>query len=175
MRVINIFAAATLSVLVAGCVMPVQATAVSRAPTVSPGETGRYAASVSRIFDLINVERQRQGLRVLAYNGQLDRMAKIQAANMAHFQKMAHTLPESQLPTLADRARYVGYAYREVAENIALGYQTPEAVVRGWMNSSGHRRNILNSGVLETGIAIARSSGGGLYYAQVFGRQGTSF
>ena len=102
-------------------------------------------------------------------------MAKIQAANMAYFQRMAHTLPESQLPSLTDRARYVGYPYREVAENIALGYQTPEAVVRGWMNSTGHRRNILNSGVLETGIAIARSSAGGLYYAQVFGRQGTSF
>ena len=173
MRVKHFLAAAPL--LVAGCVMPMQTTAVSAAPTASPAETGRYAASVSRIFELINAERQRQGLRPLLFNAQLDRMARIQAANMAHFQKMAHTIPESQLPTLTDRARYVGYPYREVAENIALGYPTPEAVVRGWMNSSGHRHNILNSGVLETGIAIARSSGGGLYYAQVFGRQGTSF
>jgi uncharacterized protein YkwD len=175
MRAKPLLAAATVSFLVVGCVVPMQAPAVSAAPPAPPAETGAYAASVSRIFDLINAERRGQGLRPLAYNERLDRMARIQAANMAHFQKMAHTLPESQLPTLTDRARYVGYPYREVAENIALGYPTPEAVVRGWMNSTGHRGNIPNSGVSETGIAIARSSRGGLYYAQVFGRQATPF
>src|SRR3954470_21739266 len=121
MRVTS-FLAAAASLLV-GCVMPMQnpaATAV--APTASPGETGAYGASVSRIFDLINVERRRQGVRPLVYNEQLDRMAKIQAANMAHFQKMPHTLPDAQLPTLTDRARYVGYGYGEIAENVALGY-----------------------------------------------------
>jgi len=96
-------------------------------------------------------------------------MAKIQAENMAHFQKMAHTLPDAQLPTLGDRARYVGYSYGRLAENVALGYPNAETVVEGWMNSSGHRRNILDAGVVETGIGIARSSAGGLYYCQVFG------
>jgi uncharacterized protein YkwD len=98
-------------------------------------------------------------------------MAKIQATNMAHFQKMAHVLPEAQLPTLADRAHYVGYGFGEIAENVALGYPSAEAVVEGWMNSPGHRANILNPGVVETGIGIARSSAGGVYYAQVFGRR----
>jgi uncharacterized protein YkwD len=171
MRVTTLLAAAA-SVLAVGCVMPMQNTTASApAPTASPGESGAYRASVSRIFDLINVERRRQGLRPLVYNEQLDRMAKIQAANMAHFQKMAHTLPDAQLPTLTDRARYVGYGYGEIAENVALGYPSAEAVVQGWMNSTGHRRNILNSGVVETGIAIVRSSAGGLYYCQVFGRR----
>ena len=119
-------------------------------------------------------ERRHQGLPVLVYNAQLDRMAKIQAENMARFQKMAHTIPESQLPTLGDRARYAGYRYGRLAENVALGYPNAETAVQGWMNSSGHRRNILDGGVEETGIGIARSSAGGLYYCQVFGRRLTA-
>ena len=98
-------------------------------------------------------------------------MAKIQAENMARFQKMAHTIPGAQLPTLGDRARYVGYPYGRLAENVALGYPNAETVVEGWMNSTGHRRNILDGSVVETGIAVARSSTGGLYYCQVFGRR----
>ena len=98
-------------------------------------------------------------------------MAKIQAENMARFQKMAHTIPAAQLPTLGDRARYVGYPYGRLAENVALGYPNAETVVEGWMNSTGHRRNILDGSVVETGIAVARSSAGGLYYCQVFGRR----
>jgi uncharacterized protein YkwD len=84
---------------------------------------------------------------------------------------MAHTLPESNLPTVGDRAKYVGYMYGKLEENVALGYPNAETVVDGWMNSSGHRRNILDREVIETGIGIARSSTGGVYYCQVFGRQ----
>ena len=98
-------------------------------------------------------------------------MAKIQAQNMARFQKMAHVLPESNLPTLADRARYAGYPFGRIAENVALGYPDAETVVAGWMASRGHRANILQRDVVETGIGIARSSAGGVYYCQVFGRQ----
>ncbi len=98
-------------------------------------------------------------------------MAKIQAQNMAHFQKMAHVISEASLPTLADRARYVAYPFGRIAENVALGYPDSETVVQGWMTSNGHRANILNSEVVETGIGIARSSSGGIYYCQVFGRR----
>ena len=124
-----------------------------------------------RIFDLINAERRHQGLSALTYNPQLDRMAKIQAQNMARFQKMAHVLPEAEQPTLVSRAQYVGYAFGRIAENVALGYPNAETVVQGWMASKAHRTNILNRDVGETGIAIAKSSLGGVYYCQVFGRQ----
>lgn len=170
MRVSRFLVATAASLLVAGCAVPVRAP-VARSSASPPRGATAYASAEARIFDLINGERQRNGLRPLVLNAELDRMAKIQAANMAYFQRMSHTLPDAQLPALSDRARYVGYPYGEIAENVALGYQNPEAVVRGWMNSSGHRRNILNSGVVETGIAIARSSSGNLYYCQVFGRR----
>lgn len=155
--------------LAAGCALPASEPS-SPAPSPSSGRSG-LGATESRIFDLINAERRRQGLRALVYNPELDRMAKIQAQNMAHFQKMAHVLTESSLPTLADRAHYVGYPFGRLAENVAFGFPNPETAVDGWMRSKGHRANILDGEVAETGIGIVRSPGGGLYYCQVFGRQ----
>jgi len=158
------------SLFAAGCTVPMSgATPPTAAAPASAAS--RYNTTESRIFDLINAERRRQGLQPLVYNPQLDRMAKIQAANMARFQKMSHNLPESSVPTLGDRARYVGYMFGRLEENIALGYPNAESVVQGWMGSAGHRRNILDGNVVETGIGIARSSAGGLYFCQVFGRQ----
>lgn len=171
MRVQNAFAASALGLLIAGCAIPVGAPAPS---TSAVAGTSTYSGAEARIFDLINAERRHQGLPALVHDAQLDRMAKIQAGNMAYFQKMAHTLPQSQLPTLGDRAHYVGYPFGRLAENVALGYPNAETVVQGWMNSSGHRHNILDGAAEETGIGIARSSAGGLYYCQVFGRRLTS-
>ena len=158
--------------LLADCTIPMAGAAPSSA---APPVAGKYGATESRIFDLINAQRRRQGLRPLVYNPQLDRMAKIQAENMARYQKMAHVIPDASLPSLGDRARYVGYVYGRLAENVALGYPNAETVVEGWMNSSGHRRNILDGEVVETGVGIARSAAGGLYYCQVFGRPLSSF
>src|ERR1700686_1763511 len=173
MRVQNAFAAPALGLLIAGCAIPVGAPAPSPSTSEVAG-TSTYSGAEARIFDLINGERRHQGLPALGHAPQLDRMAKIQAGNMAYFQKMAHPLPQSQLLTLGDRARYVGYPFGRLAENVALGYPNAQTVVQGWMNSSGHRHNILDGTVEETGIGIARSSAGGLYYCQVFGRRLTS-
>lgn len=160
------------------CAYPVASTgsgAITRPSTAAeapPSATGTaYGPTEARIFDLINAERRHQGLRPLVFNAQLNQMARIQAQNMAYFQKMAHVLPNATLPTLGDRAHYVGYSYGRLAENVALGYPNAETVVEGWMNSHGHRQNILDAGVVETGIAVAKSVTGGLYYCQVFGHQ----
>jgi uncharacterized protein YkwD len=157
------------SCVLAGCVVTPPS---SQLPVASSSSALRPAGAAElRIFDLINAERRHQGLSALTYNPRLDQMAKIQAQNMARFQKMAHVLPDAQLPTLVSRAQYVGYPFGRIAENVALGYPSAETVVQGWMASKEHRTNILNPDVGETGIAIARSSAGGLYYCQVFGRQ----
>jgi len=167
----KVLLAAAGILLLADCSIPMAGAAAPAAATAAPPNRSAYGNTESRIFDLINAQRQHQGLRPLVYNAQLDRMAKIQADNMARFQKMAHVLPDANLPSLGDRARYVGYTYGRIAENVALGFPNAETVVEGWMNSSGHRRNILDREVIETGIGIARSSAGGIYYCQVFGRQ----
>ena len=150
----------------------VQVVPVSPSPASVPAAaSGSVGATEARIFNLINAERRRQGLPSLEYSRELDEMAKIQARNMARFHKMAHVLPESGLPTLADRARHVGYPFGRLAENVAHDFPNAQTVVQGWMTSKGHRANILNSDIVETGIAIAKSSSGGLYYCQVFGRR----
>ena len=173
MRIQSVLAAPAVALLVAGCAFPVAAPLPS--PSANAGaRPSNYSGAEVQIFNLINAERQHQGLPALVYNAQLDKMAKIQAANMARLEKMAHTLPESQLPTLGDRARFVGYPFGRMAENVAHGYPSPESVVRGWMNSSGHRHNVLNADVSETGVGIAKAPGGGLYFCQVFGRRLTS-
>ena len=167
----RLFGAAAVACIAGSCAIPVATPAPSRATSATPAAAGRYGATVSRIFDLINGERRHQGLPALVFNAQLDQMASIQAQNMAHFQKMAHVIPEASLPTMGDRARYVAYPFGRLAENVAMGFPDAETVVQGWMASKGHRANILNPDVVETGIAIARSSNGGLYYCQVFGRR----
>ena len=161
---------------IAGCVKPIASPTPARAETANasrpaPPIRSAYGVTEARIFDIVNAQRRSRGLHALLYNEQLDRMAKVQAGNMARYEKMAHVLPQSDLPTLADRARYAGYPYGKLAENVALGYPSAEAVVRGWMASQGHRENILNPEVAETGIGVMRSRDGGLYYCQVFGRQ----
>src|SRR5919206_1916369 len=173
-----------LKTLLAGSLLPVFACAYPVTSTGSSGvgrpsasgaeprETGSaYGPTEARIFGLINAERRHQGLRPLVFNAQLNQMARIQAQNMAYYQKMAHVLPNATLPTLGDRAHYVGYSYGRLAENVALGYPNAETVVEGWMNSHGHRQNILDAGVVETEMAVAKSATGGLDYGQVFGRQ----
>ena len=98
MRVQRYFAASAVALLVAGCAIAVAAPATSPSSPLG-ASTSKYGGTEARIFDLINAERRHQGLPALVYNAQLDRMAKIQAENMARFQKMAHTIPESRLPT----------------------------------------------------------------------------
>jgi uncharacterized protein YkwD len=160
------------SAIALGCAFPTPGSAPSE--PVYP-VSGAFGATESRIFELVNAERRRRGLAPLVYQQKLDRMAKIQAAQMATLQKMAHELPGAEFPTLSDRAHRVGYSYGRIAENVALGYPSAEAVVEGWMSSKGHRDNILARDVAETGIAVARSRTGGLYYCQVFGRRLTAF
>lgn len=128
----------------------------------------------SRILALVNAERRSRGLRELVLNARLDQAAKLHARNMAKYRKMAHVIPESSLPTLTSRAQHVEYFYATIAENIALGYPDAEGVVKGWMDSPGHRRNILNPNVMEIGTGVVSSVSGGLYFCQVFGRRQTS-
>jgi uncharacterized protein YkwD len=89
--------------------------------------------------------------------------------NMAALRTMAHELPTTEQPTLKDRITFVRYQYQHLTENIAFGFPDARNAVAGWMASPGHRTNILDRGVSETGIGIARARTGELYYCEVFG------
>ena len=122
------------------------------------------------IVQAINDTRTAAGLPRLTVDSRLGQAARLHAANMAARNELSHTLSGTTTSTLVSRISDVGYVYRFVAENIAYGPISVVPLVRGWMQSPGHRANILNADYTETGVGVARSRGGVLFYCQVFGR-----
>jgi uncharacterized protein YkwD len=123
--------------------------AVSAAATPSP--VNAAVSDQARVAELINVQRTQRGLPVLTVNAALTTAAQRYADYMATRNFFSHTgLDGSTMVSRAQAAGYTNWSY--VAENIAAGYGTPDQVVNGWMNSSGHRANILSPNLKEIGV-----------------------
>jgi uncharacterized protein YkwD len=127
------------------------------------------AAAAQRVLELTNLERGNAGLGPLALSPQLNDAAQGYAQVLASGDCFSHTC--GPVPDFGVRFREAGYTgWSGIAENIAAGYPTPEAVVAGWMSSAGHRQNILTPSFTEMGIGLVSSSGKfGTYWAQAFG------
>jgi uncharacterized protein YkwD len=119
------------------------------------------------VVELTNKERKACGLCELTPNPQLFEAARTHTLNMASQNKLQHTLDGK---SAGERVRAVGYRSGGTGENIAWNQRSATDVVRCWMNSAGHRANILNAGYTEIGIGIAYNSKGELYWTQVFGK-----
>ncbi len=104
---------------------------------------------VDRVLALSNIERREHGLVPLTFDSQLSSAAQRHSSHMARDDFFAHTGSDGDP---FSRIRATGYQYSSAAENIAAGQQAPEAVVTAWMNSPGHRANILNPNYTEIGI-----------------------
>ncbi|MFE9017753.1 CAP domain-containing protein [Streptomyces sp. NPDC007808] len=129
-----------------------------------PGDLTRTAAEV---VDLTNRERARAGLRPLAVDAALSTAAQTYSADMAARAFYAHTSPEGTRPW--DRAAAAGSRMRSIGENIACGQRSPAEVVEGWMNSPGHRANILKRDFTHMGAGFAGGGPAGSYWTQLFG------
>jgi len=127
------------------------------------GQSGSEAAVVS----LTNAERAKAGCGALRVDQRLVTAAKRHSADMAANNYFSHTSQNGDSPW--DRMAAAGYPDAG-AENIAKGYPTAAAVVKGWMNSPGHRANILNCGLRAIGVGMAPGPGGP-YWTQNFGRR----
>ena len=103
-----------------------------------------------RVVALVNGHRAAAGLASIAPEPRLRRAARDHAAAMATNGFVGHSGPDGA--DLAVRLDAAGYPYGTAAENVAAGFATPEAVVDGWMESAGHRRNILDPRVREAGV-----------------------
>ncbi len=103
-----------------------------------------------RILELVNIERTKRELDPLSIDNQLDQAANFHNDEMVRADMMSHQLPGEA--DLGERVSATGYSWTRVAENIAAGNTTPEAVVEGWMNSPGHKENILNPEFIHIGI-----------------------
>lgn len=129
---------------------------------------------VSQVLRLTNKVRREAGLEPLTLNSKLTKVAQGYSQKMAKQDFFSHTAPNGD--SVSDRIRAGGYEYSRVSENIAAGYLTPESVMDGWMNSRGHRNNILNPEVTEIGIGYYfRSQDPGeftyqSYWTQNFGK-----
>ena len=128
-------------------------------PTVSNTVTD-YETEVLR---LVNIERANNGLKPLTMNWELSRVARYKSQDMHDKGYFSHTSPTYGSPF--DMMTKFGISYRTAGENIAMGYRTPQAVVTGWMNSPGHRANILKSSFTQIGVGYVAS---GNYWTQMF-------
>jgi hypothetical protein len=108
----------------------------------------------SEVIGLVNQERTAQGLPPLKENPELNAAAKAHSQAMAEENFFNHTNPGTD-STPGDRVAAAGYEWSFVAENIGQGYSTPDEVVEGWMDSSGHRANILSTDAREIGVGYA--------------------
>ena len=115
------------------------------------------------VIRLVNVERAKYGLAPLTEDWELSRVARYKSQDMHDRRYFDHTSPTYGTPFQMMRA--FGLSYRSAGENIAMGYRTPQSVVTGWMNSSGHRANILNSSYTKIGVGYVAD---GNYWTQQF-------
>ncbi|WP_439632281.1 CAP domain-containing protein [Gemmata sp.] len=120
------------------------------------------------VIDRTNAERNKADLPPLKANPKLMAAARGHGDNMAKQDKLDHVL-DDKMP--ADRVKDAGYTYAAVGENVAWNQKDPAQVLEAWMNSEGHRANILNKEFEEIGVAVARNAKGERYWVQVFGKQ----
>jgi len=133
----------------------------------APAPAGGGAAGVlGEVVDRTNAERTRRGLRPLTVDTRLAAAAQAHSADMVRRAFFAHENPDGR--QVWDRAVAAGYAYRKVAENIAAGQRSAEEVVRGWVESPGHRANILDGDLTQIGVGRAEGGSYGVYWTQVF-------
>lgn len=131
-------------------------------------DPARAAPWRDEVLRLVNLERQRSGLAPLARDVTLEDQAAQYACEMITHDFFAHVNPVTA-STLADRAQEFGYAYRVVGENLAAGQLSPEQAFNDWMDSPGHRANIMDARFTEIGIAVKSGGDYGLYWVQEFG------
>lgn len=122
---------------------------------------------IQEVLNIVNQERQRGGISPLRLHSRLNAAAQAHSNDMARNNFMGHTGSDGS--SFVDRMKRHGYNFRRGAENVAAGQSSARDVMNSWMNSFGHRRNILNGNYRDIGIAYARGGRYGIYWTQVFG------
>jgi len=137
--------------------------------TSEPVAAAGPAKAERKVVALTNKRRKAHGCGPLVLRKTLRKAARRHTVRMAEAGQLEHQLPGE--PDLGRRVTNAGYTgWTMLAENIAYGYPTPRAVVRGWMGSQGHRANILNCRLNHIGVGLVRAHGVA-WWTQVFGRK----
>lgn len=144
---------------------------VTSPPTPSIPETttkrvvsNQNSSYPEQVVNLVNEERKKQGLNALVLDKSIEAAAQIRATEIE--KSFSHTRPNGS--TFSTVLTENGISFRGSGENIAWGQSTPEVVMNGWMNSSGHRANILNSKFKKIGVGYYVGNNGRKYWTQIF-------
>ena len=133
--------------------------------TSSSTETSNMNSDEKEVFDLINKQRTNNGLAALKNDSEVQRVARIKAQDMVDNNYFSHNSPTYGSPF--DMLKSFKISYKTAGENIA-GNSSNSSAVTAWMNSSGHKANILNSNFNYTGIGVVSSPKYGKMYVQLF-------
>jgi uncharacterized YkwD family protein/spore coat assembly protein SafA len=120
----------------------------------------------NKVVDLVNQVRVSSGLPPLVNDWQLARVARYKASDMMTQNYFSHTSPTYGSPF--NMMETFGLKFSAAGENIAMGQKTPQEVMNAWMNSPGHRANILSRNYTHVGVGFARDSSGTAYWSQMF-------
>ncbi len=129
-------------------------------------EAAPLAGLEKQVFELVNKERANNGLGPLTWDWQAARVARTKSQDMIDKKYFAHESPTYGSPF--KMMEKFGLKFSAAAENIAKGQNTAQAVMTSWMNSPGHKANILSKQTTHIGVGAAKDSGGTLYWTQMF-------
>lgn len=118
------------------------------------------------VVRLVNIEREKRGLQKLTLNAQICKVARIKSQDMINKKYFSHTSPTYGSPFRMMES--FGIRFSAAGENIAYGQKTPAEVMKTWMNSPGHRENILSKTYTQIGVGLATSKTGVKYWTQLF-------
>ena len=176
MKFLPIVTIATVIGITASSIAPANAQWWRRQPTRSttvPTQTAAQPVAQNgsfqqQILSLVNVERSKAGLQPVTLNSKLNQAAQNHTNDMISKRYFSHTSPSGS--TMVMRVQAVGYTYSAIGENIAAGGSTASATMTQWMNSPGHKANILSPKFRELGVGYGPSSDQYRHYwTQVFG------
>lgn len=137
-------------------------------PDVQDPDTGieneEALSYAEQIVQLVNKERAKAGLPALEMNAEITAAANVRAKEIK--QSFSHTRPNGS--SFSSALKEQGVSFRGSGENIAWGQKSPEQVMEGWMNSDGHRANILNKNFKNIGVGHYQDANGVNYWVQLF-------
>ena len=135
-------------------------------PTTTAPAANSLGAYENQVVTLVNQERAKAGLAPLKINTKLAGVAERKAEDLRDKNYFAHNSPTYGSPF--DMMKQFGITYTSAGENIAKGQKTPAEVMNGWMNSPGHKANIMNANYTEIGVGYVTDSNGTTYWVQHF-------
>lgn len=146
-----------------------QSTGTTGAGTVGGGTTaagsGTMSSDESKILQLVNAERAKNGAKALSASSECTKLARIKSQDMVNNNYFSHQSPTYGSPFDMLKSNNVSYMY--AGENIAMN-QSADAAFKAWMNSEGHKKNILNPNFTDLGVGIVPKGNGSYIYTQLF-------